>query len=425
MTKILKIFTLLSAWMLLFTACEKENPFPGSTDDATGSVNFRKMVVEVSSKETQVRSSSVDVASFVVDIISETGVTAYSGTYAALPEVVTLPVGNYTVSVKSPANPDADWDTPYYEGSQKFSIKENDVTYVDPVVCKLANVKVSVRFDAKLTSQMADDCTVTVETGTGATLQFAKNETRSGYFRYVAGEGSHTLVATFHGTVEGNIEENFRTYTDVAPGNHYIITYTLKTPSSGTPDNTGTVTPGLFVDASVEVEDMNINVDVEDETIPDTDRPQQGEPGPGPGPGPEPTGNPPTVVAMINGSTDYASPVEVTGEAISVTVKVDSEADSGLSAFTVEIVSTTLSDEVLGDVGLAKNLDLVNPGAFDAALTGIGFPTYVGGMKDVPLFDISTLVPLLKSLGAGDHKFILTVTDANGSTVKTLHFITK
>lgn len=417
---------LAMVWLAL-PSCSKEDPFQpggsGGSDGKTGTVNFRKMLVEVNSQENQVRATDVNVGEFLVEVVSSTSVTEYVGTYADMPEIVTLPVGDYTVTVKSPSNPDAAWESPYYEGSQNFTVKENEVTFVDPVVCKLANVKVTVKYDPALQRVMDDDCAVTVQAGTGGQLVYAKAEARSGHFRYVSGEGTATLVATFRGTVDGNAEENFRTYTDVAPGNHYIITYRLKTPGGPEPDITGTVNPGVNVDAVVEVVNMNVNVDVDDDILPDTDRPQQGDPdNPDPPTPPTPDKEPPTVVSTINGSTDYDSPVEVTS---SMSVKVKVTSLTGITAFTVDIVSDTLTPETLGSVNLTDHLDLVNPGSFEGALSGLGFPVNVGGMKDVPEFDISQLVPLLGALGPGDHKFILTVSDSNGTTVETLHFVTK
>lgn len=413
---------LLIATLTLMTSCSKEDPFPNDYDNGkTGTVNFRKMLVEVNAAENLVRAATVDVGTFLVEIKSDTNKTEYSGTYAELPEIVTLPVGNYTVTVKSPSCPAADWDTPYYEGAQTFSIRDGEVTFVDPVVCKLANVKVTVRYEADLLRQMGEDCVVTVQTGINASLQYGKYETRSGYFRYEPGDGQATMVATFRGTVENNPEENLRTYTNLAPGNHYIITYSLHTPGGQLPETTGTITPGVSVDATVVVEDMNVNINVDDDILDDNDRPQQGTEGEEPNP-PTPDKNAPKVVSTINGSTEYPSPVEVT-ESMSVKVKVDSE--TGITAFTVDIKSDTLTPETLSSVNLTDHLDLVTPGQYEAALSGMGFPVNVGGMKDVPEFDISTLVPLLGALGPGEHRFILTVTDANGTTVETLYFITK
>lgn len=424
MNNIFRIFSCLTLLALLLPSCSKEDPFPDGAGKGEGTANFRKMVVEVNSSENQVRAADVNIGEFLVEVKSTTGVIEYAGTYAAMPEVLTLPVADYTVTVKSPSNPDAAWESPYYEGSQSFSIKENEVTFVDPVVCKIGNVKVTVKYDPKLLQVMGDDCMVSVVAGTGGRLDYSKTETRSGNFRYVDGGGTATLVATFRGTVEGNPEENFRTYTDVAPGNHYIITYRLKTPGVNPPDVTGGITPGVTVDAVVEVVDMNVNVDVDDDILEDTDRPEQGNPG-----NPDNPDNPdkpekhaPAVVATINGTSDVDYPVEVTGS-MSVKVKVNSE--TGITAFTVDIKSDTLTPDVLSSVGLTDHLDLVNPGTYADALSGLGFPVNVGGMKDVPEFDISSLVPLLGALGSGDHRFILTVSDAGGTTVETLYFVTK
>lgn len=423
MKKIYGLFALLMAALITLPSCSKDDPFPWNGEtDATGSANFRKMMVEVNSQETEVRSSA-DVSAFLVEITDDLGVSYYTGTYAELPEVLTLPVGDaYTVTVKSPENPDADWEKPYYEGKQTFSIKENDITFVDPVVCRLANIKVTVRYTEELRKVMGDDCTVEVVAGETGRIVFTRDESRSANFRYVANGGTSTLVATFHGTVEDNVEDNFRTYTDVAPGNHYIITYSLHSPDGPVPDQAGKLTPGVYVDATVVEENMNINVDVDDDILADDKRPSEGG---GDDPNPPTPGEGPTVVATIDGATDFTMPYMV-HDGMEVKVKVDSKADGGVKVFTVDIDSETLDASTLGDVGLANHLDLVNPGEFADKLSGMGFPINVGGMTDIPQFDISDLVPLLNLLGEPgvtyNHKFILTVGDADGTTVYTLHF---
>lgn len=434
MKNIVKILTVIACVALLLPSCSKEDIFPGNDNNgATGQVDFRKMVVEVNSTENQVRATEVNVGEFLVEITSSKGATEYAGTYAEMPEVLTLPVGEYTVKVKSPSNPDAAWETPYYEGSQSFSVKENEVTFVDPVVCRLGNVKVTIKYDAKMLALMDDDCAVTVQTGVGGRLEFAKAETRSGNFRYVEGEGTATLVATFRGTVDENYEESVRTYTNVTPGNHYIITYSLKSPTGEEPDVTGTITPGVTIEASVEVIDMNVNVEVGDDLLEDTDRPQQGDkPGTGtddPVTPPTPDKNLPTIVAQINGSTvAFGTPIEVTSDIQSVKLTATSEAAGGFTGFVIDIESSTLTPELLEGVQLSSHLDLINPAndKIRDGLKSLQFPIEdeVAGQSEVG-FDISLFVPLLQPLGAGDHKFIVTVTDANGTTVRTLYFVTK
>lgn len=422
MKKILNIATLLLMSMVgVFTSCEKENMFP-DTQDSKGTVNFRKMMLEVRNEENIVRSSQVDVNKFVVTVTdSRTQTVAWQGLYGSMPEVMTLAVGNYEVTVNSGENPDADWDTPYFEGSQTFSVAEDAVTYVEPIVCKLGNVKVTVIFDEKLRAVMGADCKVTVVACDRGRLEFTPSETRSGYFKFIEVSGSQpTMVATFSGTVDENYEENFRTYTALAPGNHYKITYTLKGVDPSVPDQTGTVTPGVYVDATVQRVDMTVDVNVEDEIIDDDLRPDEGDDPTPPDP-PAPGGELPTITASDGISFD--TPNTVTPGMVAV-IRVHSAAEGGLTGFTVDIDSNTLTPEELENVGLASHLDLVNPGQFADGLSGLGFPINVGGQTDPDPMELTKFLPMLQALGAGTHKFVLKVSDANGTTTKTLTFIT-
>lgn len=432
MKKIFNI-TLLLLMVLGFslTSCDKEEPF--QTDDtdgkATGTVSFRKMMVEVRNEENIVRAADVvDVNAFLVTVTdTRTSQAVWSGTYGSMPEVLTLPVGSYDVSVNSADNPDAGWDTPYFEGGQSFTVAADAITTVEPIVCRLANVKVTVIFDEKLKAKMGPDCKVTVVACDRGRLEFTVSETRSGYFKYIEKDGSQpTMVATFSGTVDENYEENFRTYTEVAPGNHYKITYTLKGVEPDVPEQTGTVTPGLYVDATVNRVDMTIDVNADDDIIPDDQRPYEGNPDEGDDPKPE--GPVPSVTAndgILLSDPDKESDAPNTyAEGMTVVISVHSEAAGGITGFTVDIDSNTLTAEELEGVGLAPHLDLVNPGEFADKLSGLGFPVNVGGMTDPAAMNLSGFMPMLQALGAGTHKFNLVVTDANGTTKKRLTIVT-
>ncbi len=419
-----KIFNIIPLILLVVmgvsvTSCDKEEPFNNQEDGATGTVSFRKMLVEIRNEENVMRSTQVDVNAFIVTVTdSRTGEVKWEGTYGSMPEVMTLAVGNYKVKVNSADNPDAGWDSPYFEGSQDFSITEGTISTVDPVVCKLANVKVTVIFDKELLAKMGSDCKVSVVACDKGHLEFTPSETRSGYFKYIATPGSEsTLVATFSGTVDENYEENFRTYTAVAPGNHYKITYTLKGVNPNIPDQTGIVTPGVYVDATVERVDMTVNVDVEDDILKDDMRPGEEDPDNPPTPG-----NPTPDITASSGIS-FESPNTVT-PGMEAVVKVHSHAEGGLTGFTVDIESNTLTPQELEGVGLASHLDLVNPGQFAESLAGLGFPVNVGGQTDPDPMVLTDFLPMLQALGAGTHKFVLKVTDANGTTDKTLTFIT-
>ena len=120
-------------------------------------------------------------------------------------------------------------------------------------------------------------------------------------------------------------------------------------------------------------------------------------------------------------------------EGLSIDVVVS--ATSGIKNFTVQIVSDVLTPDQLGGVGLCDVLDLVEPTAsystvdptFDASgiaasLTNFGFPTG-DQVKDKTTveFTITPFLSLLAFTGAGNHDFVMTITDNDGNTtVKTL-----
>lgn len=131
-------------------------------------------------------------------------------------------------------------------------------------------------------------------------------------------------------------------------------------------------------------------------------------------------------IKMVGADIDAVHEIE---EGMSVKVAVT--APAGIETFGIKITSPALSDMLLGAVGLASEMDLVNPAteAMAGALKDFGFPVGedVAG-KETLSFDISTLVPLIKLLPAtasADHVFELTVGDAkNQTTVKSLKFHT-
>ena len=136
-------------------------------------------------------------------------------------------------------------------------------------------------------------------------------------------------------------------------------------------------------------------------------------------------------VAVLKGLNIDERHTVVEGLSIDVVVS----ATSGIKNFTVQIVSDVLTPDQLGGVGLCDVLDLVEPTAsystvdptFDASgiaasLTNFGFPTG-DQVKDKTTveFTITPFLSLLAFTGAGNHDFVMTITDNDGNTtVKTL-----
>lgn len=99
--------------------------------------------------------------------------------------------------------------------------------------------------------------------------------------------------------------------------------------------------------------------------------------------------------------------------------KINVTAAAGIRAFIVEIISEkVLTPEVLDAVGLAPELDLINPGDYKESLNELGFPTEEAVLNQTAVsFDISPFMPLIPILGTGDSDFKLTVTDNEGQTI--------
>jgi hypothetical protein len=93
--------------------------------------------------------------------------------------------------------------------------------------------------------------------------------------------------------------------------------------------------------------------------------------------------------------------------------------------FEIEIVSNALTPEELQAVGLAAEFSLVNSTEMFTALSGLGFPVgdqvYNQTLISEDQLDISNFLDVLGMLGAGDHDFVMTVTDMEGNaTTKTV-----
>lgn len=415
-----------------FAACSKDNPFEGETE-ITGKLMTRLMKVELNNEENLVRAAVVPaVDDFSVAFYKEGSATPVATyVYSELPEIITLPVGKYTARAFYGDNAPAAWDAPYYKGEVSFEIFADKVTdNVGPIVCRLASVKVTVLFDDELTANMDAGSKVTINVGDEGSLEFTKaDEERSGYFAYV--EESHTMAAIFTGTVEGFQTREIKTYDNVEPGNHYRITFRLRTTGSSDP---GDIDGSLLVDASVEIIDINESIDPEEEVVVDDMRPKEEDEGGKPGPGPvDPGADAPEIICVDKDNKPYEEgegikldEVNKHEEGTLYRLLVTSSADGGITAFTVDIESPApaLSDDELKGMGLAAHLDLVNAEAkgLKDGLEALSLP-YGDAVYRQPsvTFDISGFMDLLAAVGSGmTHTFVLTVTDANGTVSRKL-----
>lgn len=421
-----KIYSLIvAAAALTLSACGDDTWIP--KEDKEGTLVLSSIGVDVNTAENlQSRADGgVDVSNFVVEI-NKGDQLVQKWTYSDMPELITLPVGEYTANVYSHEVQKQDWEKPYYLGSQSFKIESNAITHIGTVTCKFASLKVTINYTDELKAHMGSDCKVTVVANDEGRLEYSATETRAGFFEVA--DGSVTLVATFEGTVAGHPEMIQRIFTDVAPGTHYSITYSVKDPSSVFPDETGGVDgSGIAVDTNATDVNEGGNIEIEEEVIDPGKRPGTEDEEEKPD---DPITPSDAFTFNHSESIDFDNPENEIQDNAQYWVEI--VAQNPIESLTVSIDSPDLTDEFLRGVGLAASFDLATGMSttepvidLNDDLTGtFKFPTRddVKG-KTTVRFDISEFVPLLSIYPGKIHSFVITVKDnAGNSAVKTLSF---
>ena len=360
-----------------------------------------------------------DLSPFIVEVVKSDGSKVASWTYATMPPAPTFAVGTYTVRVKSHNPQPVEWEKPYYAGEQQFQIKANDVTDVDPIVCTLANVRVSIEVTEALKKASAGDVKITFTGEPGVDLEFAPDETRSGYFAYT--EGLSTMKVHFEGTVSGAREDFTHVLKDIQPGQHRLVKFALRINPNPPADETGNIEipegEGVMVDCGVTTYEVDGTVSSKEDVIDDSGRPGQEEGGDDPKPD-----DPDDKAITFSSSTldlEGANMAEEFGEEEGLKpAVVDIHSENGVKSLKVKITSDFLTEDMLSGIGLTSQFDLADPGEYAEGLAGIGFPSAdeVNGAHDLQ-FNITKFIPLI--FEEGDHKFEITVTDSKG-LVKTM-----
>ena len=195
-----RIYTiLLIASTLFFFACQQEENLTGG---ATG--YLRLTVNEDMNTNSRAVPENYKPEQIAVQIVNAEGETVKETEDWELwgGKQIELPVGKYTIKASSNGfdGKDAGFDIPYYTGSKEVTITANGEAN-ETIICKLANVKVTVNFDPALIAKVRS-VAATVDNdevpndGTPAvySLAFDTEETRSGYFPVTKLFASITVV---------------------------------------------------------------------------------------------------------------------------------------------------------------------------------------------------------------------------------------
>lgn len=400
------LLTLALFAILAFSSCEREqwgNAQKGSDDidnRAEGQIGLSALKVSVDEKTTStVTRTGINTDNFIIRIydMDKEGKMVQEWKYSEMPEIFTLKVSHYSITAMSHEVQPAEFEKPYYFSKQDFEITENTVTDLKELVCTLNNIKVRIAYDDELQKLLDEDSKVKVSIGEGR-LEYAKDETRAGYFKSI-GE-TNILIADLNATVQGEKVTMSKAFIDVLPGEERIIKYSMKQNSGGDGDNGEIGKVDIQIDATCEVVEKDITIAPgEEEPLPETK--------------PAITGKGFDITQSIT-----IPPGVSTDNPYPVIVKI--AVPEGIRNLEIGITSSS-SDfaGAISDLGLT-DFDLANPGALIGILQNLGLPygDKVVGKTDID-FDISGFTGLLMGF-PGTHRFNLKVTDDKGNTASAI-----
>ncbi len=131
-------------------------------------------------------------------------------------------------------------------------------------------------------------------------------------------------------------------------------------------------------------------------------------------------GEGPSIVWRAGYSFDVRHEISAT---TTLPVVFDITSSTGITSFLITIDSEALPESELTGMSLATTMDLINPATPEmaATLADLGFPVgdEVEGATAL-IFDITSFMPLLAMMGEGTSDFKLDVSDASGTTTRTL-----
>lgn len=157
-----------------------------------------------------------------VDILSEEGDTVrhYADYLTDVKgQKLVLPVGIYTVAVRSNQTEEAGWEKPFYSGAQEVTVQAGEITSAK-VVCRIANTKVMVEYASNLADKFSKY--ETTVSNTSGCLTYTRDEYRAGYFQPEKLTADLELV-----NMDGNTFQMRRVFPNIKPRFFYKIKYSL------------------------------------------------------------------------------------------------------------------------------------------------------------------------------------------------------
>lgn len=403
-----KFLSLTAILAMVLCSCNKDNPtYVGNDPEgkenmgylALGGLNATVMVETENSDSSEnvadaLATRAVDINTFTVVITDATGAKVAEYLYSELPdEPIALYAGTYTVSLSSGSmTAGAAFEEPIYAAEKEVVITRKQTTTVSDIVCKLANIKVTVAYSADILEQLDTDySTMNVALGESA-LTYVIDETRAGYFEAVAQE--NTLDLTFTCRYKNSDKDIIMTnkIEKVKAAQWRKINVVIQHASDGT------ATIGIVCDTWTYDEEVTFDTSAslfEEVLVDDTDLPE-----------------------IVWEGHDLAETFELTDEMFDAdgnftsSINIDITAKSAIQSIVVKASSDNADFTTAYSEIMPLEADICSGDVSNAILKMMGYPTDAKGATSTRI-KFASQADMLKSY-EGTHSFEITVTDANG-----------
>ena len=404
MKSVVKMMGVALTALLTLGACNKDKVnYVDPNDSANDNVGYlvvggmEASVLEDTeniSSPASTRAEGVDINTFDVVVTNKSGQEVASFKYGERPsEPIALEAGVYTIAMSSAKMEGAAWETPVYAGQKEVIITRKQTTEVKDLVCKLANIKVTVAYSADLAEQLDGDNTkMTVELAESG-LEYAFTETRAGYFTPEA--ESNTLKLTFNCRYKGETKDI--TMTNEIKGVKAAQWRKINVVVQHAADGTATI--GIVCDTWTYDEEVifDTSASLMEEVIPDdTDAP-----------------------VIVWEGHDLSQTFELTDDMFDAegnftsSINLDITAKAAIKSLIVKVSSDNADFTKAYSEIMDLEEDLCAPKASNAILKMMGYPTDAKDATTVRI-KLASQADMLKSY-EGTHSYEITATDVNGA----------
>lgn len=361
--------------------------------------------------------ATTEVTDFPVIIYNADGKTVYSyDAVSDVPSSILMSVGNYTVESHTPGTIRKKMAEAYYMGTKDVEILKG-ITSPVTVLCKMQNSIITLNYSDDF-GTVFSSWEISIDDGSETALSFDNTSASNKVYWYFGEEGAEQMTLNFRGaTTEGSVisqrytltkDQADESYDDDRPnfsgGDAININFT---PTESTEGNV----TGITINADVTFTETNENVNIDVIDVPGF------EPG-GDKPDPTPGGD---EAITLDLPADISFPLFNAPSDLSLGDTYIA-AETGLRSIKVKIESTS-QDMIssLGDLNTQYGVDFIKGAEIVGNTSVVSLFENLGQTLSVPAegdkeynFPIGNFFEFLKVL-AGQHTFILTVTDMDGA----------